>query len=298
MLRGVTRAHETIRALAPGDEAALERFLSRHADGSMFLRSNSRTAGLRDEGERLQGSYVAAFDAAGEVVGAAAHYRNHILVLQAPGAAGELARSAASESGRDVGGLVGPWSQVVEARTALGLDHRRTSLESTEDLYALELDELRVPPALADGRLVVCRAPAGDAELAQARAWRVAYHVEALGSLAGPELDRAARDEIETTVARGELWLLVDRERGMLSMTALNARLPDVVQVGGVYTPPELRGRGHARAVVAGQLAALRGSGARRAVLFTERQNRPARRAYEALGFRVVGDYGLILFEP
>jgi predicted GNAT family acetyltransferase len=32
-------------------------------------------------------------------------------------------------------------------------------------------------------------------------------------------------------------------------------------------------------------------------VLFTNEDNRPARRAYEALGFRAVGDYGLLSFE-
>jgi hypothetical protein len=38
----------TIRRLAQGDEAVLERFLVRHADGSMFLRSSSRTFGPSD----------------------------------------------------------------------------------------------------------------------------------------------------------------------------------------------------------------------------------------------------------
>ena len=70
-----------------------------------------------------------------------------------------------------------------------------------------------------------------------------------------------------------------------------------MVQVGGVFTPPELRGRGHARAVVAGSLLSARAAGVSRAVLFTERENAPARRAYQALGFRVVGDYGMVLLD-
>ena len=76
----------------------------------------------------------------------------------------------------------------------------------------------------------------------------------------------------------------------------MNARLPDVVQVGGVWTPRDLRGRGYARCVVAGSLLAVRREGVGRAVLFTDEENRPARAAYEALGFRVVGDYGLVIF--
>lgn len=185
---------------------------------------------------------------------------------------------------------------MTEARTALGLDGTRPAMESAEDLFALELDEIRVPTEVAEGRLA-CRPPHGDAELAQARAWRASYAIEALGAAPGPELYLEVRDAIEREVGRGDLWVLIDRERGeMLSMTATNARLPDMVSIGGVYTPPELRGRGHARAAVAGQLADVKRTGVRRAVLFTGRDNTPARRAYEALGFRIVGDYALILF--
>lgn len=36
----------TIQILKPGDEKALEAFLIQHANTSMFLRSNSRAAGL------------------------------------------------------------------------------------------------------------------------------------------------------------------------------------------------------------------------------------------------------------
>jgi predicted GNAT family acetyltransferase len=78
-----------------------------------------------------------------------------------------------------------------------------------------------------------------------------------------------------------------------------NAMLPDVVQVGGVWTPPAWRGRGYGRAVVAGALLAARDAGARRGVLFTGDANLPARRAYAALGFSRVGEWALIfLREP
>src|SRR5438552_2962199 len=68
--------------------------------------------------------------------------------------------------------------------------------------------------------------------------------------------------------AQGDHWLLEDRGEP-LSYTAFNARLPDIVQVGGVWTPPALRGRGYARCAVAGSLLEARAGGARRAILFT-----------------------------
>jgi uncharacterized protein len=75
-----------------------------------------------------------------------------------------------------------------------------------------------------------------------------------------------------------------------------NARLPDVVQVGGVYTPPEHRRRGAARAVVAGMLRGARDEeGVGRAILFTGDDNVAAQTAYRAIGFTAVGEYGLVL---
>ena len=77
------------------------------------------------------------------------------------------------------------------------------------------------------------------------------------------------------------------------SLAAFNAALPDIVQLGGIYTPPALRGRGYAKAAVAHSLLVARERGASRAVLFTE--NPSAARSYEAVGFRRTGDYSLVL---
>ena len=70
------------------------------------------------------------------------------------------------------------------------------------------------------------------------------------------------------------------------------------MQIGGVWTPPEFRGRGYARGVVAGSLVVARKHGVQRAVLFADPANDTARRAYLYLGFRIVGDYGLVLLTP
>ena len=54
-----------------------------------------------------------------------------------------------------------------------------------------------------------------------------------------------------------------------------------------------------ARAVVAASLVHARAEGKQFAVLFTGEQNIPAQKAYEALGFRHIGDYRILLLrEP
>jgi predicted GNAT family acetyltransferase len=71
--------------------------------------------------------------------------------------------------------------------------------------------------------------------------------------------------------------------------------VPECVQVGGVWTPPEFRRRGYARCAVAASLLEVRAQRAVRAILFAN--DRWACRAYEALGFYAIGDYGLVLFD-
>jgi len=82
-----------------------------------------------------------------------------------------------------------------------------------------------------------------------------------------------------------------------VSYSAFNAMLPEIVQIGGVWTPPALRGRGYGRSVVAGSLLAARKQNVRRAVLFADPLNPAAKRAYLSLGFRIVGDCGLVLLQ-
>jgi len=138
-----------------------------------------------------------------------------------------------------------------------------------------------------------CRHPEA-AELKLLVEWRARFSVEALGAVDGPDLRRAGRADVLLQHARGADWVLV-RERRLVAYAVFNAMLPEIVQIGGVWTPPDCRGRGHARALVAGSLVAARKQGVRRAVLFADPRNAAARGAYLSIGFEIVGDYGLVL---
>jgi predicted GNAT family acetyltransferase len=282
-----------LRILATGDENALEAFLIHHADSSMFLRSSARSAGLVDRGQAYQATYAAAFEE-GRVVAVAAHTWGGVLLVQAPVRLDAVVHMAVAKSGRAVVAINGPWSQVVAARQALGLAEIPAPLNSHEILYALELAQLVVPEPLADGRLC-CRRPRAQ-EIDRLSEWRAAYSRETLSRPDTPALSVAARQDIERICAERRAFVLVDATHTLVAFSAFNAVLPDVVQIGWVWTPPAWRGRGFARAVVAGSLLEARAQGVTRSVLFTGKDNHPAQRAYEALGFRVVGDYGLLGF--
>lgn len=293
-----------VRVLGDDDAAALEGFLARHADTSMILRSNARNAGLLDRGQPYQATYVGCFRD-GALTAVAAHAWNGNVILQTPLGgpasadaardAAEVCRTAVVHSGRPVRGLLGAWAQVVAAAALFGVDLASAAKADPEILYALELSELRVPEALASGRVRCRRAELDDLDdLARIRH---DYSVETLGAKPGDALLSTSRGEMRRLVEGRIGWVLTaaDATDSIVAFSGYNAHLPDTVQLGGVYTLPSLRGRGLARAVVAGQLLDARAEGVTRAVLFTGHENVAAQRAYEGLGFRVVGDYGLVL---
>ncbi len=285
----------TTRLLRAGDVATVNAFLRRHLETSVFLLGNSAAAGLDYEGKRLQGVYVGAF-AGDQLVAIACHAWQGNLLLQAPEHTGLVTRACVRESGRAVQGIIGPWAQVEAARGALGLDGAETTMSNPEVLYCLDLDDLAVPEPVASGALSVRRARANERALLAG--WRADYMVEALGY---PDSDatRAAADAEWAEALEGDsprdLFVLVEDGR-VVAMSSFNARLLELVQIGGVWTPVADRRRGLGRAVVAGQLLIARAEGVPRSILFTDHDNVGARRAYEALGYREVGDYGIVLF--
>ena len=179
-----------------------------------------------------------------------------------------------------------PAEQVRAARDVLGV--RRPSVDDVDALFSLDLEALRVPAGFSRTSL---RRPR-DAELPALIGWREQYLVETGLAARGPSLHDDAKTSIEQLHARGDHWVLEDGGKPV-SYTAFNARLPDLVQIGGVWTPPPLRGRGYARRAVAGSLLEAREAGVTRAILFTN--SAQASRAYQAIGFLRTGEYALLI---
>jgi len=285
----------TIRILKPGDEALLEAFLIPRIDSSMFLFGNMRAAGLADEGQLYGGTYAARIDG-GEITGVAAHYWNSNIILQAPEDQVPLAKAAAEASGRGVRGLVGPAEQVAAVRAAMTIDPTNIRMDGIEKLYSLDLADLIVPDILATGAVTGRRIRPEDLELLLE--WRLDYEAHTIHAEITPEFRKNVAGFLEHSCEKGTMWVL-ERDGLRVSSTAFNAATEEYVQVGGVYTPPKLRSRGYARAAVAQSLIDARSEGAKSGVLFTGIENTAAQRAYEALGFAYVGDYGILLLrEP
>jgi ribosomal protein S18 acetylase RimI-like enzyme len=282
----------TIRILGPGDEAVVEAFLLPRVETSMFLIGNMRSRGLTDSGQAYEGTYVGAFEA-GSIVGVVAHYWNQVLVFQAPARMEALCRAAVRASGRPVGGLIGPSDQVGVVKEMLDVAEPNLQMDDIEKLYSLDLDGLIVPDELESGVVQGRRMEPHDLELLTR--WRIDYALEAMGEQDSPRLRERIRASTERYLEEQRTWVLEHRGEPV-ACSSFNTAIKEAVQVGGVWTPPELRSRGYGRAVVAASLLDARVEGVTTAILFTPEDNIPAQKAYEALGFRHIGSYRIVLF--
>ncbi|MEJ7807114.1 MAG: GNAT family N-acetyltransferase [Telluria sp.] len=266
------------------DAAELDAFLALHSHSSAYLRAE-----LRREGARL---FVARDQ--GRIVGVAAHATSGMILLQAPAGAAAVAAAALNDGGRSLAGFYGPLHQVRTAMRGMGLGQVALLKDTAEDLFALSLNELRVPAILGKDN-VRCRA-AIESDAALLVAWRYAFRQATLNDAPGEQTAMNSRTDIAALLAAGSLFIL---EAGQpLACCSFNVRLPGMVQIGNVWTPPELRGHGYGRAVVAGALLIAREAGVTEAVLATGRSNGAAQTAYRSIGFVLVGDYATVTLAP
>lgn len=189
--------------------------------------------------------------------------------------------------GRTAIGIIGEAKQVSALLDKM-LGPIATTMNEVEPHFALSLNELR-PPVVEGYSLV----PLSNVDFDHMLKWRTAYEVEALNS--DPKVARyTARKNMEDYIKHDtHRVLLVDGVP--VCTTGFNAQAENCVQVGGVYTPPELRNRGFARSAVARHLQEAKDKGVKEAILFSS--SAAAAVAYRAIGFKEIGEFSLTLFK-
>lgn len=274
----------TWRSATDADVPKIDIFLSQHIQTSMFPLANLRDFGLRGDDPRSVNIWVLG----GGPRAVFAITNEGMVLAQCPDCSdAELAAAIALIRGHKLFGLASEATQARRIMQLAGWEDRPATLNSDEPGFTLQLGDL-VLPDTTGARLV----PLGDVERSIPEAWRESYLVEAM-DFAPERAQMQAKKDIAIYAQRNShRVLLVDDQP--VAMTGFNARLPEVVQIGGVYTPPNLRGRGYARLAVALHLVEARNAGASRAVLFAASNS--AARAYMSIGFKPAGHFSLILF--
>ena len=191
-------------------------------------------------------------------------------------------------------GVLGADTGVDAAVKNLRLPESSFAMDSREDLFDLNLEELIEPSGMTGPGIVVRLAQPADEDLLTA--WRVAYRIEVLGGESGEALEKEVRESVVAGTKEG-IWGVMEKDAEPVSMTGFNARVPGTVQVGGVYTPPEQRSRGYARIAVAASLKASREDGYRNSMLFTGHDQHAAQKVYRALGYQVIGGFRLLVMK-
>ncbi|WP_282169860.1 GNAT family N-acetyltransferase [Ruegeria atlantica] len=267
------------------DVPKIDRFLFEHIQTSMFPLANLRDFGLRGSDPRAVNLWIL-----GDGPRAVFGITNEGMVLpQCPECSdNELSHAIRLIRGRKLFGLAAEATQAGRIMQLAGWEDRPATLNSDEPGFSLDLNRLVMPDATG-AKLV----PLDELDRSITVGWRQDYLIEAMGfdpERAQPQAQKDIAAYIERDSHRA---LLMDNQP--VGMTGFNSRLPEVVQIGGVYTPPDLRGHGYARLAVALHLREAHSNGATRAVLFAASD--AAARAYIAIGFRPAGHYSLILFK-
>ena len=274
-----------IRATAQ-DATDIAAFLNAHCDTSMFALSNLASCGMDGGHPRALRCWLRRV--AGQITDLMTVTEEGMAMPQCPSFRGDdWTQAVVATTGLELIGIIGPAFQARAFAVVAGLADAPATLNRDEPFMALHLAELRIP----DGADQIV--PLADAPRQTVLDWRTAYQIEALG--AGPlQAAERAEQDLSTYLVNGSHVALM-RGETPLAMTGFNARLPGIVQIGGVYVPPQLRNQGYGRRAVALHLAQAKAEGVVRAVLFSASE--AAARAYRGIGFRQTGSWTLCLFD-
>jgi GNAT superfamily N-acetyltransferase len=268
----------------PEDRARIEALLLARIEGAMFPLANLRAHGLARGQFPGADATASRFWWLSDASLVALTCEGMLMPLLAPGC--DLSGLRRALAGQTITGAVGPAASVRPVLAALGLADHPMQKDEDEPGFALALAELILPDSPGTHLIV-----AGEDHRRLLQDWRSAYQQELLGTPAAEAATRAAAD-IDGWIRRGSHRILLQDDRPV-ALCGFNAALPEIVQIGGVYTPPAFRNRGYARRAVALHLAAARARGATRAVLFAA--SPAAARSYTALGFRPTFAFALAL---
>ncbi|HET7727196.1 MAG TPA: GNAT family N-acetyltransferase [Candidatus Limnocylindrales bacterium] len=200
----------------------------------------------------------------------------------------ELFVPAAAGHGTPLPGVAGPPAPAARFARAFGAaTGRAASRTMAERVFRLERV---IPPPLPPGRW----RSAELADVDRIAAWLVAFQAEAVPH------DPPMRDvhEVVTAWVGGRRFVYLWEVDGKpVSLATASAPTPNGIRIGPVYTPPEQRGRGYARALTAAASQDQLDRGRRFCFLFTDLANPVSNRIYQQIGYEAVTDVDVWQFD-
>jgi len=285
-----------ISLLKSQDTKVLEEYLNPHKAECMFICSNLKAAGIDYKGADFEGEYFGYLDKHDthlkRLLGVIVHYWNGNVMMHAEGhdVLEKLILHLKKNISRPVAGILGPNIQAEHVIKKLELSGCHFGINSNEGLYEINLEALNELIMPSNMRVV----SAQDVTKNILIEWMKSYDIEALGALDNEALEKQVQEKWNLRLQKNDSWVLLLDETPV-ALSAFNARLADMVQVGPVWTPLEYRNQGFARLLLAYTLQQEKLKGTKQAILFTD--NPAAIKAYLAIGFKKIGNYRLALLE-
>lgn len=273
---------------------AVKVLLERSPETSLFLLSNIRAFGTRLS-ESMYSGNLKGLKQGNDFAAVFCVTRGGSVLAEAPGRpdlAGEIVRACRMEK-IPIRGVLGEWNVSRAIWDVLCADGSvKETVASKELMYRLVIDEARVGSALTP-LAVRMMGPADHDQWEQ-------LSTDFLKEVGLPTLGE--RDQRMAAFVRssglGHWWGGFEGER-LVSMIGIIALHGTTAQIGGVFTPADMRRRGYSRAVLARLLQDARQiHSLDRIFLFTVEENVPARTLYESIGFTRFGHFGLFFGEP
>jgi uncharacterized protein len=238
-------------------------------------------ATLRDDPGLYAERHLWLVEANGRAVAAALQTPPFNLVVTRPAVDGALdaLAEAIDGHGTELPGVTGAVPEADDfARSWERRTGRATRVRREQRIYALAT----VRPAEASGS----SREATDADIELLEDWIGAFAVEtATGGPRDAMLSRAIAGRLGQPEAGFLLW---EDDGVPVSLAGWGGPTPNGIRVGPVYTPPELRRRGYASALVADLSARQLAAGRRFCFLYTDAANPTANRIYSAIGYEYV----------
>jgi predicted GNAT family acetyltransferase len=136
---------------------------------------------------------------------------------------------------------------------------------------------------------------AAEADRPRLLEWLAAFAHEALHE---DDRDDAALNAIvDHRLASAAAGLALWEDGEAVSLAGFGGATPNGIRIGPVYTPPGLRGRGYASALVAALSQLLLDGGRRFCFLYTDLANPTSNAIYRRIGYRLVCESAELRFD-
>ncbi|HEY5060869.1 MAG TPA: GNAT family N-acetyltransferase, partial [Gemmatimonadaceae bacterium] len=216
----------------------------------------------------------------GTAVVAAALRTDTKLILSREGVPGAMAALAADAATSRNEQILGPLASVEWFAVASG---QAWSVVMSQGIY--ECRDVVVPRGVAGVRRL---AGAKDRELLSEWSRRLAFEALREERTAEESIDR-----VDGHISRCSLHVWEDGGQAV-SVAAAVAPTPHGIRINNVYTPPELRGRGYAGALVAALTQNVLDAGRQFAFLHTDLSNPTSNALYVRIGYRRVAELQML----